>query len=395
MSAALAAALAQAAAGAAAQLNPVESARAASALDEAAAKLAFLPSVTPDLGALKDEVSSLVGEELTRIIAGQRALEVRHDELVSMRGQLTGIANKAKLKEVVAELEKVSYDLRESVKTMCRALKDNPDLGDSLALIAEERAALLGLLEGAAASLREAGHFRGLANFVHGELEKRSKLAAVAAREEETTREVEALAQTLKEEEERHAAESDVKRAQISVLKEKLRKMRVDTSLTLRYARKETTAANETSGKMNAATETALREEVDALQRRLTVEAAAHEVAARVLKGEQEAAAKQAEEWKAKHAADLAARQATLKREIEVRDEQRAELAALQDRYERDLQAFVDKKAEADAETQAILEKGEEAMKKKIAATQLQKIIVEMFLTVQGYQATLDPKKKK
>jgi hypothetical protein len=55
----------------------------------------------------------------------------------------------------------------------------------------------------------------------------------------------------------------------------------------------------------------------------------------------------------------------------------------------------VDKKAEADAETQSILEKGEEAMRRKIAATQLQKIIVEMYLTVQGYQATLDPKKKK
>ena len=66
-----------------------------------------------------------------------------------------------------------------------------------------------------------------------------------------------------------------------------------------------------------------------------------------------------------------------------------------QDRYERDLQDFVDKKAEADAETQSILEKGEEAMRRKIAATQLQKIIVEMYLTVQGYQATLDPKKKK
>ena len=394
-SAELSLALAQASAGLAAQLNPVESARAAAALDEAAAKLGFLPSVTPDLGALKDEVSSLVGEELTRVIEGQRALEVRHDYLVAQRGLLTGVANRAKLKETLAELERVSYELRESVKTMCRALKDNPDLGDLLSLIAEEREQLRALVEQGAADLRAAGHFRGLAGFVHEELEKRRKLAAVAAREEETTREVEALAQTLKEEEERHAAESDLKRAQVSVLKEKLRRMKVDTSLTLRYARKETTARNESSARIYSMSEAELQEEIGALKRRLEVEAAVHATTAAVLKGEQEAAAKEAEEWKARHAADLAVKQATLKRETEARDVQRLQLEALQDRYERDLQDFVDKKAEADAETQAILEKGEEAMRRKIAATQLQKIVVEMFLTVQGYQATLDPKSKK
>ena len=326
----LAASLAQAAAGVAAQLNPVESARAAAALDEAAAKLGFLPNVTPDLGALKDEVSSLVGEELTRVSEGQRALEVRHDFLVAQRGLLTGVANKAKLKETLAELERVSYELRESVKTMCRALKDNPDLGDLLSLIAEEREQLRALLEQGASDLRAAGHFRGLAGFVHAELERRRKLAAVAAREEETTREVEALAQTLKEEEERHTSESDLKRAQISVLKEKLRKMKVDTSLTLRYARKETTAKNEATGKVNSVGEGALREEIEALQRRAVVEAAVHATAAAVLKAEQEAAAKEAEEWKARHAADLAVKQATLKRETEARDAQRAELEFLQ-----------------------------------------------------------------
>ncbi len=392
----LAAALAQASAGVAAQLNPVESARAAAALDEAAAKLGFLPSVTPDLGALKDEVSSLVGEELTRVIQGLRALEARHDFLVAQRAVLTGVANRDKLKETLAELERVSYDLREAVKTMCRALKDNPDLGDLLALIAEERERLRSLLEQGAADLRAAGHFRGLAGFVRDELEKRRKLAAVAAREEETTREVEALAQTLKEEEERHAAEADLKRAQVSVLKEKLRRMKTDTSLTLRYARKETTARNESSARIHAMGEGELREEIEALRRRAEVEAAVHATAAGVLKAEQEAAAREAEEWKARHAADLAAKQAELKRETEARDAQRAELEALQDRYERDMQAFVDKKVEADAETQAILEKGEETMRRKIAATQLQKIVVEMFLTVQGYQATLvDAKKAK
>ena len=126
------------------------------------------------------------------------------------------------------------------------------------------------------------------------------------------------------------------------------------------------------------------------------MEAIAHSEAAAILKREQEEASKVAEEWKAKSIADLSARQMELKSLIEQRDIQRAELITYQDRYEDDMQSMVETKAAADQETERILEAGADAMRKKVAATQLQKILYEMFLSVQGFLAAqTDGKKKK
>jgi len=337
-----------------------------------------------------------VGDELARVMANQRSLEARYDALVEERAHLKGHAHRVRLAEVVAEIGSVGEELRESVKTLMRSLKEQPDPADALGRIAEERARVERLLAAAAAELRSEGRFTGLTDFVRTDFEARERLAAVAAREEEITREVAQLSATLADEEERHSRESDLKRAEINVLKEKMRKMKLDTGLTLRYARKEINAGNEAVGRLNLVGEAALQAEVAELQRRLAVEAAASEAAAEVLKKEQEEAAKLAEEWKARHARELAEKQAALKALVEARDAQRAELARLQDRYEEDLQAMVETKAAADAETQRILEAGEEATRRKVAATQLQKIVaLEMFLTVQGYLSNLEDSKKK
>jgi hypothetical protein len=379
-------------------LNPTDAIRASVALEQAVDKLNFLSSLTPDVNALHDEVATMVGGELTRVIDHQRALETRYDNLVEQRAVLKskGHAHKAKLKEVITEIETVSYELRESVKTIIRSLKDNPDVGDSFARIAEERQKLISMLEKAVIDLRETGSFRNLADFVHAELARREKLLAVTAREEEITKTVGELSATLTEEDEKHTKECDVRRAEVAVLKERTRKLKVDTSMTLRYARKEINAKIDSNSKEFIHEEEIISKEAEVLKRKIEVEAIAHTEAAAILKREQEEASKLAEEWKAKIAADLAARQLELKTLIEQRDAQRVELVKYQDRYEDDMQSMVETKAAADLETERILEAGAEAMRKKIAATQLQKILYEMFLSVQGFLAAqADGKKKK
>ena len=378
-------------------LNPTEAFRAAAALEQTIEKLNFLSSLTPDVHALHDEVATMVGGELTRVIENQRALEKRYDDLVEERSvlKLKGHAHKAKLKEVMVEIETVSYNLRESVKTLIRSLKDNPDVGDSFARIAEERQKLISMLEKAVIDLRESGSFRNLADFVYAELARREKLLAVTAREDEIIKTVGVLTETLKEEEATHVRECDIRRAEIAVLKERTRKLKVDTSMTLRYARKEINAKIYSNSKEYIFEEELISKEAVDLKRKLEVEAIAHTEAASILKREQEEASKVAEEWKAKSAADLAARQAELKSLIEQRDIQRVELAKYQDRYEDDMQSMVETKAAADLETERILEAGADAMRKKIAATQLQKILYEMFLTVQGFLAVQQDGKKK
>jgi hypothetical protein len=56
-------------------LSPVEAVRVTACLDEAVEKLAFLNTITPDVLAHRDELATLVGDEITALINEQKALE--------------------------------------------------------------------------------------------------------------------------------------------------------------------------------------------------------------------------------------------------------------------------------------------------------------------------------
>ena len=90
----------------------------------------------------------MAGEEVTRIIAEQRALELRYEELVATRAALKvnwpavllrvgmvtvlhhlltalvqGLSNKTRYKEVQTEMQHLNSALRESTRNLARALK--------------------------------------------------------------------------------------------------------------------------------------------------------------------------------------------------------------------------------------------------------------------------------
>lgn len=193
-------------------VTPVEALRAQAVLEDAILKLSFLSSLTPDILSHQEEVSGLIGEEMKHRLATQRALEQKYDILIEQRAQLKGLANKSKFKEVQAEIVATGEALRESLKNLTRSLKDNPNIGENLGRVAEEREAMQLLLERTLMDLRD-GHFNSLSEFVRRETEQREKLSLVSSREEETAAAVNSLAATLKEEEDKHAQEVEMKRA--------------------------------------------------------------------------------------------------------------------------------------------------------------------------------------
>ena len=77
-------------------LAVIESARISSIIEEALEKLSFLASITPDVMAHRDELSQIVGDEITRIIQEQRGLELRYEELIAQRASLKALSNKAR-----------------------------------------------------------------------------------------------------------------------------------------------------------------------------------------------------------------------------------------------------------------------------------------------------------
>jgi hypothetical protein len=318
-------------------VTPLEGTRISAVLEETQERLSFLSVMTPDASAFRDEVSAMVGDEVSRLIAAQREKERRYNSLVEQRAALKGLANKSKFKEVQKEIEVLSYELRESMKNLCRSLTENPSFEDNLSRIAEERDQLAGLLEGTISDLHD-GHFRTLSEFVRREKEAGERLRVVSSREEVITQEVEAVAHTIKEEEDKYNAEADAKKAEIAVLKEKLRKLKQDTSLTVRYARKEASAKSEITGRQLSTEEQAVAEKIAHIKQTIEVETYAFEASMEVLKKEQDDYAKSVEAWKQTHLKEMAEKEEELKVLTEARALQKAELDKFQWRYEDDMQ---------------------------------------------------------
>ena len=364
-------------------ITPVEAERLTAIFEDTREKLTFLNSITPDVLARREEAAALVGEEIGRIITEQRSLEVRYNNLIEQRVNLKGLANKTKFKAVQAEINDVSYKLRDSLRNLCRSLKDNPDISDNLTRVAEERDSLNNLFAETLNDIHN-GNFHTLYELVQQDKNQRQQLSAVASKENDLLQEVEKLTNTLKDEENRHNYDMEIKRAEIATLKERLRKLKVDTTLTLRYARKEVAAKNETLSKQYNGDEIEIQKEIEILKNKLVVENTAHETSMELIKKEQDDYLKRIEEWKQKHLNDLLSKQEELKVLTEQRDNQRIELIKLQERYESDLQAMVEKMTEADKRRAEVLAAGEEEARRKVAATQMQKILGEMFLTIKA-----------
>src|SRR5690348_4435091 len=107
-------------------LSPVEVQRIVSILSEAIEKLDVLDAMAPELtSSHKEELSQLVNDEISRIIEEQRVLQGRYEELIMQRSQMKNLSNKAKYKEIQAEIEEIATSLRYATKVLCRNLKEN------------------------------------------------------------------------------------------------------------------------------------------------------------------------------------------------------------------------------------------------------------------------------
>ena len=67
------------------KLTPIEVLRAHGILEESLEKLTFLGSITPDILQHREELSQIVGEEISRIIQEQRQLEAKYEKLIAQR----------------------------------------------------------------------------------------------------------------------------------------------------------------------------------------------------------------------------------------------------------------------------------------------------------------------
>ena len=204
-------------------LSVIESARISSIVEEALEKLSFLASITPDIMAHRDELSTIVVDEITRIIQEQRGLETRYEELIAQRATLKALSNKQKAKENQEQIQEVARALRESTKELCRNLKGNPNIAENLSKIQTERSNLQNLLSKTLRELRE-NAFSTLTTTVEEDKARNDMILEVIAKEKEVSAAVKGLQEDLANERQQHAAEVEERNDIISKLKEQLQR---------------------------------------------------------------------------------------------------------------------------------------------------------------------------
>ena len=107
----------------AAQLSPAEAVSMSALLDDCCEKLAFLGTISPDVNEHKMEESNRIGDEMSRIIAEQRQLEDRFEQLIQQRSELKASSNKKRAEENKIEIKEVATQLKLKTKLLCRNLK--------------------------------------------------------------------------------------------------------------------------------------------------------------------------------------------------------------------------------------------------------------------------------
>ena len=354
-------------------LTVIEGARISSIIEEALEKLSFLASITPDVMAHRDELSQIVGDEITRIIQEQRGLELRYEELIAQRSSLKALSNKAKYKENQELIKEVARALRESTKELCRNLKGNPNIAENLSKIQTERSNLQNLLSKTLRELRE-NSFSTLTTTVEEEKARNDMILEVIAKEKEVSASVKKLQEDLSSERHQHEAEVEERNEIISKLKEELQEVRTKSAIETKYLQKESRARLQSLNRIYGQSTSELDEQIWKVRKQLEIEVLANRESEEFLKRKVVSLQKDAGDWMQRYETDFE----ELEKEHETLNAQRTEdLVKLNDyteRYTKEMEEKARREEEARIREEMEALRKQEEERNTWAATTVQKL---------------------
>lgn len=288
----------------ASSLSIIEAARISAVVEEALEKLSFLASITPDVMAHRDELSQIVGDEITRIIQEQRGLETRYEKLIGQRSALKALSNKTKFHENQEQVKEVARALRESTKELCRNLKGNPNIAENLSKIQSERSNLQNLLSKTLRELRESS-FATLTTTVEEEKARNDMIREVIAKEKEVSAAVKKLQTDLATEKQLHAQEVQERDDIIAKLKEDLVALRNKSLIETKYMHKVARARGQSLNRAYNAQTSELEQQIWHVKKELEIEVRANTETAEFLKRKQAALSAEIQKWMQKYDEDI------------------------------------------------------------------------------------------
>mmetsp|Transcript_44172 Transcript_44172/g.94708 ORF Transcript_44172/g.94708 Transcript_44172/m.94708 type:complete len:387 (-) Transcript_44172:203-1363(-) len=257
-------------------MTEVEAFRAQVLLEEALKKLSFLTSISSSASVHGDELTQFMGDEISRIIQEQRDLEAKYEALIAQRGQLKGLCNKAQFVQTQLEIQGIAHNLKESNKSLCRNLKENPNVAGNLQKMQAERAQVQEWLEETKSELIELS-FNNLVSKVEAERREQERLQEVRKKEREATANVKTLEADLQRELAENERETKVATQEIKELKEELQKNKLISDIEFKFEEKKLRAKEQALLQIHAQKEKKLNEELQALMDAQVMEHTVHE----------------------------------------------------------------------------------------------------------------------
>jgi len=332
--------------GAMAQLNVIEAARISAIVEEALEKLSFLASITPDVMAHRDELSQIVGDEITRIIQEQRSLETRYEHLIAQRTSLKALSNKSKFLENQEQVKDVARKLRESTMELCRNLKGNPNIAENLSKIQTERSSLQNLLSKTLRELRESS-FSTLTTTVEEEKARNDMIREVIAKEKEVSAAVKKLQADLATEKQLHEQEVEERNEIISKLKEELVAVRTKSSIETQYLHKVAHARGQSLNRAYNSQTSELEQQIWHVKKELEIEVTANRETETFMKAKTSQLQKEIQVWMAQYESDIEEQDNIL---AALKESRAADLIKLNDYTEREAKELEEKQRREEAE---------------------------------------------
>jgi len=327
------------------KLSEVEAFRAQVLLEEALRKLSFLTSISVSASVHGDELTQFMGDEISRIIQEQRDLERQYEELIAARGQLKGLCNKAKFMDTQREIQDVAHRLKESNKSLCRNLKENPNVQGNLQKMQAERAQVQEWLEETKTDLMEMS-FQNLVAKVEAERREQERLSEVKKKEREASQTVQQLEAERQREYADHEKETKQANQEIKDLKEDLQKNKTISDIEYKFEEKKLRAREQALLRIHAQMEKKLVEEYDRLMEAQEMETNVHERAHVFLDERVEHLQQQKEQWTKDHERETDNRQVELQLLTERRGAVHQELNELEDKRNAEAEEYKAKENE-------------------------------------------------
>ena len=143
-------------------------------------KLSYLQNLKNSMG---EEMAEMMSEEITKVMDEQKHLEEQYAALITQRGQLKGISNKAKLTEVKKEIEvsfnhilnlsqRIANDLKASTVKLVRQLHENPDVAGNDKMIEKHKSNLIELITSVMEEKEKHLKFEAFETYIRTQLEE-------------------------------------------------------------------------------------------------------------------------------------------------------------------------------------------------------------------------------